>query len=90
MIIGFAMDTFELRSSIEIAHEIGRRAKALRKASKMTQKEFAEFSGIPFGTYMRFEQSGEISFQNFIIIMQRLGRIEELESILLPRKAIKW
>jgi transcriptional regulator with XRE-family HTH domain len=56
----------------------------------MTQKEFAEFSGIPFGTYMRFEQSGDVSFQNFIIIMQRLGRIEELESILLPRKAIKW
>ncbi|MFZ2891047.1 helix-turn-helix domain-containing protein [Sulfuricurvum sp.] len=85
------MDTFELHSSVEIAHEIGRRAKSLRKATKMTQKEFAEFSGIPFGTYMRFEQSGEISFQNFIIIIiQRLGRIEELESILLPRKAIKW
>ena len=83
------MDSFELHSSIEIAHEIGRRAKVVRKATKMTQKEFAEFSGIPFGTYMRFEQSGEISFQNFII-MQRLGRIEELESMLLPKKAITW
>lgn len=84
------MDSFELHSVPEISRELGRRGKALRKATGMTQKEFAEFSGVPFGTYMRFEQSGKVSLSDFILITQRLGRTEELENLLIPKKVVKW
>lgn len=84
------MKNFELQSSKQIAKELGMRAKAVRKTLKKTQREFAEFSGIAYGTYVRFEKTGQLSVSDFILVMQRLSRVEELENLLLPRREIKW
>lgn len=84
------MESFELQSSKQIAKEIGRRAKNVRKSTGKTQKEFAEFSGIPLGTYSRFEQTGQLSLDEFIVVLQRLDRIDEIESILSPKSSITW
>lgn len=53
-----------------------------RVAIGLTQKEFAEFSNIKYSTYREFEQSGKISFQAFINILQSLNKDEEFKRYL--------
>jgi transcriptional regulator with XRE-family HTH domain len=84
------MNDFTLESSRDIAKEIGKRAKVMRKQTDKTQKEFADFVGIPFGTYARFEKTGQLQLPDFILVMQRLDRAEELQAILIPTREIKW
>lgn len=84
------MDSFELESAKDIAKELGKRVKSARKSLKKTQRQFAEFSGIAYGTYVRFEKTGQLSIPEFIVVMQRLNRVEELEGLLIERSEIKW
>jgi hypothetical protein len=48
----------------------------------MTQKEFAKFIEIKYTTYRNFEQSGKISFENFLIILDCLNKAIEFENFL--------
>ena len=71
---------YELLTSKEIQVDISNKIKLLRLKLNQTQESFAASIGIPKSTYVRFENGGEGSFENFVRIMQGLGRISELES----------
>ncbi len=73
---------FELLTTREIQKEISNKAKEIRISLNRTQESLARSIGISKSTYMRFEKDGSCSFENFILIMQGLGRIGELNSIL--------
>jgi len=73
---------YELLTSKEIQVDISNKIKLLRLKLNITQDSFAQSIGISKPTYMRFENGGEGSFENFIRIMQGTGRIFELENIL--------
>jgi len=56
--------------------------KSLRKETwNLTQKELAEFSGVPLGTLRHFEQTGKISLINLLKIAERLCVLHVFESI---------
>ena len=63
----------------ETAIEIANRAKQCRIRMEFTQKELAERSGVSFGSVKRFEQKGEISFQNLLKIAQVLRSMEDFD-----------
>ena len=73
---------YELITSKEIQRDISSKIKSLRLKLNRTQEDFAKSIGISKATYMRFENSGKGSFENFIRIMQGVGRISELENLL--------
>lgn len=73
---------YELLTSKEIQVDISNKIKLLRLKLNRTQDSFAKSIGISKPTYMRFENGGEGSFENFIRIMQGTRRISELENIL--------
>jgi transcriptional regulator with XRE-family HTH domain len=58
---------------------------AQRKELNWTQKDLAERSGVSYGSIKRFEQCGQISFESLLKIAEVLGRLNEFETLILPR-----
>jgi len=73
-----------LKSQSEISQEIADRCKSLRLEQNLSQEEIAGRSGITLSTYRRFEREGSISLERLVSVIHCLGRISELEKILLP------
>jgi len=49
-----------------------------RIAINLSQKEFAEFTGMKYATYRAFEQEGKISLSNFLLILKGINKLDEL------------
>ena len=57
----------------------------LRKALNWTQKDLAIKSGVSYGSIKRFERFGKISFESLLKIAEALNRLDEFETLLLPK-----
>ena len=73
---------FLLFSEDEIASELSTRAKRLRIKANITQKDFAKKAGIPYATYRKFEQTGQISLLSFIKVLRHLGELKEISDLM--------
>ena len=51
--------------------------RAERIALDLTQEEFADFVDIKYATYKTFEQSGKISFENYLKILIKLNKDDQ-------------
>ena len=60
-------------------------AAELRKEKNWTQQDLAEKSGVSYGSIKRFERLGQISFESLLKIVEALGRLDEFETLLLPK-----
>jgi len=69
----------------DILTSTAQHATALRKEFSWTQQDLAEKSGVSYGSIKRFEQSGQISFESLLKIVEALGRLTEFENLLLPK-----
>jgi len=58
---------------------------ALRKEMNLTQQDLSDKSGVSYGSIKRFERFGKISFESLLKIAEALDRLEEFETLLLPR-----
>ena len=70
----------------DILISISQNVVILRKEKGWTQIDLAEKSDVSYGSIKRFEQSGQISFESLLKIVESLGRLSEFENILLPPK----
>jgi len=66
----------------DICRELARRCKALRLALNMGQRELAARAGEAFGTVRRLEGGKAIGLENFVRILEALGRADEMLKIL--------
>ncbi len=57
----------------------------LRKEMDLTQKDLADKSGVSYGSIKRFERLGKISFESLLKIAEAFTRLEEFETLLLPK-----
>ena len=71
-------NSYEFMTSSEIAKSLALKIKAIRKKRFKTQKLFAAHIGMNFNMYARFEQTGQISFPEFINIARGLDMTEEI------------
>ncbi|WP_457745541.1 hypothetical protein [Sulfurimonas sp.] len=75
--------SFSTLTDEEILLVLAHRAKKLRIANNLKQKEFSENAALSSATtYSNFEQTGKISLLNFIKVMRAFGRVSELEELL--------
>lgn len=68
-----------LKTPIEIAKDISKRAKQNRIQQNLTQQELAERSGVSFGSIKRFEQKSEISLKHLLRIAIVLRSSDEFD-----------
>lgn len=71
-------DYFDFKTPKEIQLEIAKNVRMKRKDLKLTQEEFAEKSGVSFGSIKRFENTGEISLFSLVKIAMVLHCEDEL------------
>ncbi|WP_066631103.1 helix-turn-helix domain-containing protein [Labilibacter marinus] len=65
----------------DIAKELAKRHKALRKQLKISQAELAERSGVSLGSLKRFETTGHISLESLLKLANLLNRLQDFNSI---------
>ena len=73
---------FSLQSDDEIAQDLATRAKEVRTSKNLSQVDFSKKAGISYHSYNKFESTGKVSLLGFITIMRYLGKIRELNKLL--------
>lgn len=68
----------------EVARTLAERVRALRLAQNWKRETLAERSGVSAPTIKRFESTGTITFDNFLRLCEALGRLHELDRLLVP------
>jgi len=82
------INIFAFASGQDICLELGQRSRRLRLAQNITQKELAQRAGLSFGTVRNLEMGKPISLQNFIQILEALGRVGDLERLLVHEQTL--
>ena len=65
----------------DVALELAKRLKAIRKRKKITQHQLASRSNVSYASLCRFEQTGLISLESFIKLSMELGVIDEVREL---------
>ena len=66
----------------EAKQQLAEKSKSLRLLKKWKRSTLAKRSGVTESSLRRFEQSGNISLENLLKIMNALGRLDEINSLL--------
>ena len=79
------MSKYSIHSTpFEIQMELAHKIRLIRKGTKTSQKELAERAGVSLGSLKRFENSGKISLESFLKLLNVLNRLDEMKNILNP------
>lgn len=78
---------YSLLTQKEIAARLAGRLKNLRLSKKWKRTTLAERSGVSVASLIRFEQTAQISLHNFLNLLSALGRLDEVEGLLLLSEA---
>ncbi len=65
----------------DIALNLAKRIKSIRKRRKITQKQLAGRCNVSYGSLKKFEQTGEISLISLIKIAMELNLANEIENL---------
>lgn len=77
------MDNYDqlLFAPADVALELAKRLKNIRKRKKITQQKLAARSNVSYASICRFEQTGLISLESFIKITMELGVVDEVKEL---------
>ena len=73
----------------DFLEEIALRHKIIRKQIGLSQSQLAQRSGVSLGSVKRFEQTGQISLESLLKLVQILDRLNDFELILKPFENLK-
>jgi DNA-binding transcriptional regulator YiaG len=62
----------------EACQYLARKVREVRRASKMSQQEFAAFAKVSLRTYKRFETHGKANLETFVQVLRGIGRTQYL------------
>lgn len=69
------------RNADTVLKNISAKVKARRLEMNLTQEGLASRAGISYGTYRRFETSGEISLRNLVMVAMALNAADDFDNI---------
>jgi len=75
---------FNLKTPKETAIALSERAKELRLSNNWKRSTLSVKSGVSESSLRRFEQKAQISLENLLKVMSTFGRIDEIDTLLLP------
>lgn len=73
---------FSFKTPEETSKDLSKKVKDLRLLKKWKRSTLAQRSGVTASSLRRFEQTGKISLNHFLKLMNALGRLDETESLL--------
>ena len=77
------MDSYDqiLYTPSDIAKELAKRLKRIRKRKKITQHQLAARSNVNYASLCRFEQTDLISLESFIKLAMELGVQDDIKEL---------
>ena len=70
-----------LETPNDMAYEVAKRFRKLRRSRKVTIRSLSERSGVPYSTLRRFESTGEIAFVSLVKIASVLGEDDQIRNL---------
>jgi transcriptional regulator with XRE-family HTH domain len=70
-----------LETPNDMAYEVAKRVRKLRRSRKVTIRSLSERSGVPYSTLRRFESTGEIAFVSLVKIASVLGEDDQIRNL---------
>ncbi len=74
---------FILTTPEETSKNLSIRLKELRLLKKWKRSTLAKRSGVTESSLKRFEQTGKVSMKNFLKLIFALGRLDEIDALLI-------
>jgi len=74
---------FILTTPEETSKNLSIRLKELRLLKKWKRSTLAKRSGVTESSLKRFEQTGKVSMENFLKLIFALGRLDEIDALLI-------
>ncbi|SHF91287.1 helix-turn-helix domain-containing protein [Vibrio gazogenes] len=71
-----------LYTAYDIQLELKEFIKQSRKQQKLTVEALANRSGVPYSTIRKFENSGNISLRQFLMLFEAVGDIGQIRSLI--------
>jgi hypothetical protein len=68
-----------LYTASEVQLEIAHKAKKRRKWLKYSREKASSLSGVPSATIRKFEDTGEISLRQFLMLLQAYGDLSTMD-----------
>ena len=78
---------YSLYTPEEISRELAKKLKDLRLQKKWKRSTLAMRSNVTEASLKRFEQTGNVSMENFLKLVFALDRLDEMQTILQPAVA---
>lgn len=78
-IFGDAM--LSLYTAFDVQIELKEHLKQSRKQQKLSVEGLAEQSGVPYSTIRKFENTGNISLRQFLMLLEALGGLKQLRDV---------
>ncbi len=80
--------SFNIKMPVETSRELALKTRRLRLEKRWTRRTLSKRSGVPESTLRRFEDTGKISLESFLKLMNALGRLHETNDLLTPEPAV--
>lgn len=80
--------SFMFKGTGEIMATLGDRARRLRLSQNISQEALSAQAGVAFGTVRRLERGDPVSLDNFVRILDALGRIDDIARVLVQQPAV--
>lgn len=81
------MTSTSLFSCTEVQQQLADYLKARRRTAKLSRRALAERSTVPATTLRKFEDTGQISLRQFVLLWQTLDSLERLQALTRPQAA---
>lgn len=72
---------FSLHTAFDVQIELKNYLKQSRKQHKLSVEVLAEQSGVPYSTIRKFENTGNISLRQFLMLLEALGDLKQLRDL---------
>ncbi|WP_392339642.1 helix-turn-helix domain-containing protein [Moritella marina] len=70
-----------LHTAFDVQLELKDFIKQRRKQQKLSVEALAEHSGVPYGTIRKFENTGNISLRQFLMLLESVGSLNDINNL---------
>ena len=70
-----------LHTAFDVQLELKDFIKQRRKQQKLSVEGLAERSGVPYGTIRKFENTGNISLRQFLMLLESVGSLNDINNL---------
>ncbi|PQJ83357.1 helix-turn-helix domain-containing protein [Aliivibrio sifiae] len=73
-----------LHTAFDVQLELKDFIKQRRKQQKLSVEALAECSGVPYSTIRKFENTGNISLRQFLMLLESVGSLNDIHNLTKP------